>query len=400
MFTRKKLLVAFTLLLIGGAIGCYVWVTNGSTTETEIIDTWEPKLPTSASLMLPNEDSGELWRKPVKSASGKLTELHIGYKDGRLGVYQFDQNEKVQTFTCFSAEDTTRAIYRSWFGTDSMRQKAQTLRADGTVESEYRRQPDGTEVRDHMDSTGQRVDRSVTTLPDGSQRSASRGTDGKVTVQVTEAKAQTFTHGERLSADGTKVPAFKINTVGVRVKDWEFYDTNGKLRHKGQFNDDGSMEMTLINDEGKSLLKQYWKRCGDDWNRSFYRVEKLEIFDESGNVSIRATLNKDGMTPNEVQHMSGGSVQRTEFYDEKGFGTKVEYNYGAYYGGGYPYGGGGTNVQEIPPQQRRQLVLPPHIIGEMGGMDPNMRVYRLRGTPFADPTPSSAPALPSMFIAP
>lgn len=399
MFTRKRLLVALLLLLIGGAIGCYVLVTNSSTETEVIVDVWEPKLPTSAAgLMLTHEDSGELWRKPVKSPTGKLTELRIGYRDGRVGVYQFDQNEKVQQFTCYSAEDPTRAIYRSWFGSDSLTQKAQTLRVDGTVESEFRRQPDGTEVRDFLSADGVRVDRSVTTLPDGSQRAASRGADGKVTVQTTDAKAQSFTHGERLSEDGSVVPVYKINTVGVRVKDWEYYDTNGKLRHKGQFNADGSLEITLINDEGKSLLKQYWKRSGDDWNRAFYRVEKLELFDESGNISIRALMNPDGITPSEVHQMSNGTVQRTEFFDAKGFNTAIEYNYGGY---GYPYGGGGgTNRQEIPEGQRRQLVLPPHLVGEPGGLDPKIKVYRLRGTPFAEPIPATPAALPGLFIAP
>lgn len=401
MSIRKRLLlVALPLLLVGAGIGGYVYLTTPADDDVDTVTIWEPKLPATASTYtLPHEESGELWRKSAKSADGKLTELRVGYADGRLGVYTFDKNEKVSTFTCYSADDTNRMVYQSWFGADGLTERARSLRADGTLESEYRRQIDGTEVRDQYSLDGTKVETSVTTLLDGSQRSAKRGADGKVEVSELKAEPKEVSVGQRLAADGTYTPAFKVRLTGARVTSWEYFDTNGKLRHRGKFNADGTMVISLINDDGDTLLTQYWKRTGDDWNRAYYRVEMLEIHDPNrgGQVTVRAKLNPDGITPSTVEQLYDGRVQQKQIFDSKGFNTHVEYNYGGY---GYPYGGGGTNVQEIPPAQRRQLVLPPHLVGEPAGLDPKLRVYRLRGTPFAQPAATEPAALPALFIAP
>lgn len=391
MFSRKKLLlIALPLTLLGAAVAYFAITSN---TEVVPVISWEPKVGGGPSFTLTPETTGVLWRKPVVDAQGKVTGQEAGFQDGRLGVYKLDANGKVTRFTCFSAEDRKAVIFDAQYGADGLIDRSRTTRVDGTLESEYRRGPDGSMVHERYDASGTRVDLSVTTLPDGSQRTARRGADGKVTVETVKADSSEKAIGERLGADGNVSPVFKLNMSGVRVNSWEYFDEGAILRHRGVFTNDGGMEITLFNDSGRPLLKQKWSRTGEDWNRSFYRVSELELYDEQGNVSAVAKLNADGMTPSEVSYFNSWDqrLNRKDVFDSSGRILRQEH----YWGQEVP-----THTQEIPPEQRQQVVLPARLIGEPAGANPAARVYRILGTPYADPLPAEPAALPPMFIAP
>lgn len=395
MFSLKRLLlIAVPLLAVGGLVGYYALKPS----ETVIDNTpiWEPKVPTNgANFSLTPEASGVLWQKSVKTPQGKLSELHVGYQDGRLGVYHFDANERPTRFVCYAADDKTRVVYEAWYGSDSVMLKSRNLRADGTTESEFRRLPDGTEIRESFAADGLKVEQSVTTNPDGSQRTAKVDAAGKVTTSEVKAEPSEKTVGERLRSDGVFTPVYKIKLTGVRVTEWEYYDTNGVLRHKGSFTKEGLMEITLLNDNGQPVLKQTWQKSGEDWNRSFYRVSQVEVYNEQGTVTARAKINADGVTPSEISSYGwDGKLQRKDIFSNKGVPLRQE----MYYGYGY-YGDIDmpSNTQVYPPGQP-PLVLPARIVGEPLGMDPKVRVYRILGTPFAQ-EPQSLP-LPPLFVAP
>ena len=215
MLTRKRLLLVVSPLLLIGAGVAYFAMPAGPAAED--FPSWEPKTPATSRYTVTPESSGEMGRKAVKTPEGKLSELQVGYADGRLGVYSFDASEKVQHFTCYAEDDRQRPIYEAWFGADSLLQRSRTLRVDGSLAAEFRRQLDGTEVRESFAADGLRVEFSATTLPDGSQRTARRGADGKVSVEEVKAVASERSHGERLGVDGIYTPIFKMKLVGVRV---------------------------------------------------------------------------------------------------------------------------------------------------------------------------------------
>lgn len=391
MFSRKFLLLVVLpigILAAGTAIYCAL---PGEEAVDPVVTNWEPKLPAGPTFTLTPENTGVLWQKPVKNAQGKLTSLEVGFQDGRRGVYQFDANEKVTSFTCYGGDNST--LYKAEYGSDGLIDRAETLRADGTKEAEYRRGPDGTIVQDQLGPDGRRVDASVTTLPDGSQRTARRAGDGTVSVETVKSEVSERTVGERQSTDGAITPVFKFTMSGVRVTAWEYFDEGGILRHRGVFTTDGGMEVTLYNDSGRAVLKQTWKRSGQDWNRTFYRVTTLELYSDQGTVEARVRMNADGTTPSEVSYFNywDGKINRKDIFDSKGLILRQE----QYWGQPTP-----SFTREIPPEQRQQVVLPAQLVGEPAGANPSTRVYRILGTPFADPLLSVPGALPPQFIAP
>ncbi len=395
MFSRKRLLMVFLpILIIAAAVGYFTLMPPSTPVVPKI---WEPQLPTGGSTFtLTHEDTGVLWQKPVKTAQGKTSELHVGYRDGRLGVYHFDTNEKVSRFVCYSADDQTRRVYEAWYSNDAELIRSRVLRPDGTVESEMRRQPDGTEVRDFFAADGLKVEQSINTLPDGSQRTVKRNADGTVTTTEVKAEPSEKNIGERLRDDGVFTPIFKIKLVGVRVNEWEYYDLKGLLRHKGTFTKDGGMEITLFNDKGQPLLKQTWRKSGEDWNRAFYRVSEVEVYNEQGTITARAKLNADGVTPSEIASFGwDGKLQRKDIFSNKGVPLRQEMYY-QYYG---PNTDIPSQTQTYPPGQP-PVVLPARIVGEPAGQDPKVRVYRILGTPFSDVVPATPLTLPPLFVAP
>lgn len=395
MFSRKLMLVLLPILIIGAGVAYFAL--KPAAPVDDKVPMWEPTLPLNGGgFTLTHEDTGVLWQRPVKNAQQKITELHVGYQDGRLGVYHFDANEKVSRFVCYAADDQKRVTYEAWYGADAVMLRSRTSRDDGTTASEFHRQADGTEVVDTMGADGLQVVQTVTTLPDGSQRNAKRNPDG--TVNVTEIKAEPSEKniGERLRDDGVYTPIFKVKLVGVRVSEWEYYDLKGVLRHKGSFAKDGSMEITLFNDAGKPLLKQTWVKSGEDWSRSFYRVTEVEVYNEQGGVQARAKLNADGVTPSEIsQYGWDNRLQSKDYFTNKGVPLRREMFYG-YYGGNTDFP---SNTQVFPPGQP-PVVLNARIVGEPSGQDPKVRVYRILGTPFSEVPPTAAPVMPPLFVAP
>ncbi|MBY0550899.1 MAG: hypothetical protein K2W95_26710 [Candidatus Obscuribacterales bacterium] len=391
MFSRKILLLVVLpigLLIGGGAL--YLAITP----STEVVDPamhWEPKLPSGPAFTLTPESTGVLWRKSTTNDQGKVTGLEIGYQDGRRGVYLLGTDEKVKQFTCFAADNST--LFKADYGTDGLIDRSETFRPDGTKQAEYRRGPDGSITTDTFGPDGRRVDLSVNTLPDGSQRTARRAADGTVSVETVKAESSEQNIGERLGNDGNVTPVFKLTMSGVRVTAWEYFDDGGILRHRGVFTTDGGMEVTLYNDNGKALLKQTWKRSGEDWNRTFYRVTDLELYSDQGTVEARVRMNADGMTPAEVAYFNSwdGRISRKDIFNSKGVIQRQE----QYWGQPTP-----AFTREIPPEQQQQVVLPAQLVGEPAGMNPNKRVYRILGTPFADQLPAQPATLPPLFIAP
>lgn len=392
MFQRKNIFLLVVLLLASAAVG-YFFFKKSDQPDQPVI-TFLPAVTGLPPLTLADESTGELWRKSIKSADGKyVAEEHVGYHDGRLGVFRFDAPGKLASFSCYAAEDQTRLIYEARYDAASNSiVQAKTFRADGTLEQELRRLPDGSEQRYFYGADGVTTKQSVTTNVDGSQRTITAGAAGAAaTVTEVKAAAAEVSLGQRTRADGTITPALKLKLMGVRVTDWERYDQNGVLRHKGKFLPDGSVEIAVLGDKGRPVYKQTWKVTGEDWNRKFYRLTNIAAYHEDGKPAAEVELYADGATPKVIRNFNNwsGELQSIDSFDGQGFLVRREY----YYSSQIP-----THTQEFPPEQRQQISLQPVIL--MPPPVDQAHAYRMQGQPFAEPVPATALPLAPLFINP
>lgn len=423
---NKKYLVAVLVLV---AIAAAAFFLSGSSKKA--IDPKAIFVPVPASttgVIITHESTGMRSRTmPRPTADGGKIE-EIGYQDNRRGEFTYDAKGKLSGYKAYAAEDNQRLVFDAHYdGGSCLISYSRTFRADGTLESEYKRSPDGAEQEFFYDAAGVCI-RTATTNPDGSRKVVTGGDEGAaVETEEFPAQEQTVTYGERKTKTGSVVPEFTVKLRGVRVSSWEYRDIEGVLRHRGRILDDGDVEVTLLvtvkelfpNGEPATpsyygvaasaprdpdtivpLATQIWTPTGEDWSRRYYRLKSGSVCDGKGEVVTNFLLNSNGSL-SQVQHFNaynGYMKQYAELYDENGYQIGMEY---------YDVVGNVQNRYETPPGSRQQMQVPAGLKIEFGSVnvgvgvpEPNGKVYRLTGYPFSEAIPENGYKVTPLFYLP
>jgi hypothetical protein len=346
-------------------------------------------LPSLAGMKLSEENSGELWRKSVRSADGKfIKEQHVAYQDGRFGVFHFEQGRFVR-FVGYATDSNSPVTFEADYDAISRMKASRSYRADGSLEATYSLQADGLELRTWFGENGRDAVRKTETRIDGSQ-TETVWTDG--VPKVTQTKADEVDHkiGQRIAPDGTVSAALIITMKGVRVKAWYYFGSKANLLHTGRVQPDGTIEITVFSADFKKLYCQHWRPAGEDWNRAFYRVKRLEAFNEStGKMSVAVDFHDDGISVKQaISYDSWGRPYLLDEFDAKGFFiARSIYNHQTR---------GWMNRTEVPLEHRQQVRAPKQFLVEPLN-EKGRQFYRLGGLPF---TTKPEAGQSSMFVLP
>ncbi len=344
---------------------------------------WDMRVSDTLPLQLMDELTGELTRTVHPNPkTGRPDFIEVGYKDGRLGTYHFD-NGHLSRYQSFEADKTLR--YEAEYDATGALTGYRFLRKDGTQETVYRRNLSGSEELSFFDAKGLCI-KSVVTAADGSQTISVRdAATARVSNTNSDASASEKEFYPVETENGT-IHQLKMKLQGVRLKSWEYRNKEGTLLHTGTFTADGDIEMTIYS-AGKAVLKQTWTGSGEDWTRRYYRLSIIRQLDGSGEVASEAKLQADGKTPLEISTFYGGRKNNTNHYDSNGFHYRTSY---------YDYSGSPSSSYEIPAQYRRQSKFSPLVLGEPS--DGKQPLYRLRGVPYSSAPEENAGPLPAFFL--
>lgn len=353
--------------------------------KSEIVDV--PARQGFAGFQLADENSGQLWRKNVRSADGKFVkEQHVAYQDGRFGIFHFEQGRLVR-FVGYQSDSNSPVIYEAEYLPNGLRIKSSRIyRIDGSLEQTYCLQADDVELRSWFCENGRDMIRKTETRTDGSQ-TETVWQNGVASVNETKAVEVDHKIGQRTAADGTTSAELIVTTRGTRVKAWWYFGSKDLL-HTGRVHPDGTVEITVFTDTFKLAYRQYWRLAGEDWSRPFYRVKRLELFNEqTGKMSTEIDLQDDGVTVRQaISYTWSGDLHLRDEFDAKGyFKARSSYNTQTRNWQGrteYP-----DSAHKVP--LPKQLVEEPR--NEKGRV-----FYRLGGVPFTAPADQKS----AMFILP
>ncbi len=388
-FTKKTVLVAAALAVFaGGGLYCFKLLSHGKAAPAAATVAYEPQAPATPAMLMMNESSGELSRVFNKDPkTGEIKTIDVGYMDGRKGQYIF-QKGKLRFYKAFNQE--AQLFYEAVYEPNGFISSYKYLRADGSVETSFQRQLDGTEELVFFNKEGYVISTTVTASDGGQARGLRPDPRKGAQVNNTKAEPNEQCFNAIKLPDGSDGWQLKVKLVGVRIKEWEYRDKNGMLRHQGKMRDDGNVEISVLRPDGKIGYKQTWTAVGEDWSRRIYRLESVEGFNESGETAAVIKFHPDGKTPREIANYNSynGQMSSVDHVNQEGFVYKQEYFYGGTSNGGY----------ELPPQYRRKVTLPPGIASEP--LDSGSPVYRLKGMPYSTPAGDQNQTLSPLFVLP
>ena len=369
-------LVLPVLALIGGALCADTRGVNAAP-----VSSYEPQLPTAPPVVLMHETTGEIWRTVHRTDKGVVSKIEVGYQDGRRGVYVFSDAGQVRSFSSY--KDGVTLHYEAEFGPTGLITTSRSVNVHGKTVESYRRLPDGQEETLRFDAAGQ-VTEAVISMPDGSRKTVR--SNGLLPAQV-EQIASVGDLKELAAQAGGK---FKVTLKGTAVETWEYYNADGKLRHKGVVKADGALEITHVDDYGKPKLRQTWQLNGQDWTRRFYRLAQVEDFDWNGQVSNITELQPDGRTPKVKHQHWSGRRSYSEYFDAQGYRTYMQYyNTDGSPGTRYPQSSEYRNKVDVD----KNMTELPNVNGQP--------LYQLQGNPFAvQPGAAKQSEVSPIFITP
>ena len=381
----RKYGAAFCIAAIFSVLSCLVGTAlagSGTTTDKNSRVVYQPVMPQSPPVVLMPETTGELWRIIHRSADGRPLKIEVGYPDGRLGTYDFDQAGKLRTF---SSHLGGKLLFHAEYDGSGFISRSKTYSVDGKQTQQFQRLQDGTQETLQLDQSGN-VSLAVVTTSDGVRKTI-RKADGIKPAEITivPATAAEILLGQH-AANGS--PKLKIATSGARVDSWEYLDADGKVLHKGKLLLNGNVEITVHDSYGKPSFKQVWQLVGEDWSRGYYRLSQVEDYDYQGRVGSVTELYADGKTPRVTHSFWGERKTYSEFFDSNGYQLRSVY----YNSDGTP--SSSYDSTSSPYRSKREL-------GESKSQAPSdagRPIYRLGGNPYSE-LPSSKPHEPHpLFI--
>lgn len=389
MSSRKLIAVLLAILSFDAIASYYIATRLSPKSQHEAPESrvYTPSVSDRPALLLMDESSGELTRVVDRDAkTGKIKSISCGYKDGRKGEYIFEQGKlrfykgyDLENQLCFEAEYEATGLFASY----------RILRKDGSCQSQFRRLPDGMEELLFLNKSGLIV-KSVVTTSDGTQSISTRkdlNKPAEVVVHKPEPSEKSFCPVK--AEDGNQNFRFKFQLKGARIAQWEYRDAMGILRQKGRFNENGAVEITLVDQSGAPVLKQIWNCVGEDWQGKIYRLAGFEKLNSDGSLAGSMLLHSDGRTPKEVSNYYDGHKANTEYYDEGGFQYKQEY---------FDTNGFSNYSYEIPAQNRRKAELPEALTKELG--DKELKLYSFMRAPYANALTSEGAETTPLFVLP
>ncbi len=388
MFKNKKKTILLVLASLLSLSAAGYWLARKSEVKSADkkppLADFIPQLPSMPPLLAMDEASGELTRQVIYDRKKQQVErVEVGYKDGRKGSYIFNEG-KLRIYRAF--DENSRLFFEGEYERNGMLASYQVYGADARVKTLFRRLPDQSEELLFFDKDGFCI-KSVLTAADGSQTTSKRAEAGKqAEVSVIKAEKIEKNYLPITLEDGSTKFRLTMQLQGVRLQSWDFLSTEGKLLHRGKYQENGELEVTFFDQKEKPALKQIWVTVGEDWEKRIYRLSALERLDSEGKLQSSILLYPDGQTPKELNNYYWGQKNSTENFDRNGFMYRQDY---------FDSNGSPTTSYDVQPQYRRQAKLPPQITSE--AQDENGPVYELRGAPYSRPLPENGFELNPIF---
>lgn len=271
--------------------------------------------PQKVRVELRPPESGERLRRHIYGADGVTEiEMQIEYADGRMGYQYFRKDGSLKESKETHPGGRTvkhHALYAADGKTVIAEEK---YRIDGTKETEYKLQADG------------------------SKQTTTYRLDGKglVSVEVVAADSSKVTTHYR--KDGTTLWAIVKAPVNGQRQIEYYGETTGKLEHVRVYRADNGMDVTVYRADGTVSHKQSWKQDYAGWWYRSYSLEHVIEYAADGKTPSRELkmsydgrsvdkahlFNPDGSKAS-VRHFRGdGTLEKEEFLDADGKVTKTE----------------------------------------------------------------------------
>lgn len=333
-----------------------------------------PEVPEIPPLLLSTESTGELRRKPKYDAkTGQISEIEVGYKDGRQGVYLF-QGGKLKSYSAYDQKGNL--FFQGQYENGARLFSYRVFDSDGKLKTQFQRLPDGSEQVLFFNKNGFCIG-SCVTARDGSQvRSSRPSADKPAEITATAAKAEQKQLLKIQLADGSDQYRLKVQLAGVRILSWQYLSAEGRIMHTGKFVDDESIEITLHDPAGNPAVQQTWKLQGEDWSGKIYKLAELKKLSSSGSIESSILLWHDGQTPKEISNYYWGHKNTTQLCDRQGKIYRHEY---------YDSNGSPTSGYDVPAQYRQVMRVHPSLLAEPS--ENGKSLLRLNGNAYGGKMP-------------
>lgn len=322
--------------------------------------------------LLESERSPYFSRQVLRQADGSRVEILCYRRDSSRSRLYFGTDgvlQRVETYCQAGANEML--IYEASYEKDGRRiSRSCRYGLDGLPETRFERRNDGGEV--YVFYRHGMLIQEVERLKDGDLRKLEH--DGQKKTIRTEAQDLSRV---LLFWDSAKtIPRLRIASRGGRLESFEYFRRDGKLEHRGQVIEDGGLEITYLDDAGKSKVRQVWRFLGEDWERPYYALASAEKFAFDGRtVEHKITLRSNGVLASHERFSSiTGKLEMRREFDRDGRVARVE---------DYNESGQVQQLRVFPQSETRARGFVPDGMRSYPGADEKLGyAYRLDGKPF------------------